>query len=58
MTLLYLWGVILCFVFTLIGLRNSTEPVNELGQDIAFAAFAGVLWPFSLLIVLSYVLRK
>ena len=58
MIALYLWGVILTFVFALIGLRNSTEPVNELGQDIAFAAFASMLWPFTLLIVLTYVVRK
>lgn len=58
MTLLYLWGVILTFVFTLIGLRNSPEPVNELGQDIAFAAFAGALWPFALFMSLVYIVRK
>lgn len=58
MIALYLWGVILTFVFALIGLRNSTESVNELGQDIAFAAFASMLWPFALLIVLTYVVRK
>ena len=58
MIALYLWGVILVFILALIGLRNSPEPVNELGQDIAFAAFAGALWPFALLVIIIDVLRK
>ena len=55
---LYLWGVILVSTFTLIGLRNSPEPPNELGQDIAFSVFAGAIWPTTIIAVVIYVLRK
>lgn len=48
----YLWGVILAFFLTLIPLRFGPGPTNELGQDLAFSAFAAVLWPLTLLVVL------
>lgn len=55
---LYLCGVILAFAFTIIPLRFGSGPTNELGQDLAFSAFAAVFWPFALLVVLISPARK
>lgn len=55
---LYLWGVSLTFVFTLIAMRNGSGSNGELGQDIASAAFMAVFWPFTLLVILISPARK
>lgn len=54
---LYLFVVPIAFVLMLISLRGEGS-TNELGQDIAFAAFVAVLWPFTFLVVVSYLVRK
>lgn len=53
---LYLTGVFIAFVLMVISLRAGSS--NELGQDLAFAAFAAALWPFTLLVVLIAPARK
>lgn len=55
---LYLCGVVLAFFATLVPLRTTPGPLNELGEDLAFSAFAAVFWPFLLLVVLISPLRK
>jgi hypothetical protein len=50
--------VVLAFFATLVPLRTTPGPLNELGEDLAFSAFAAVFWPFLLLVVLISPLRK
>lgn len=54
----YLLGVIASFVMIMVALNESPDVKSDLGSDMAFAAFAAMLWPFTLVVILLAPMRK